>query len=199
MKNNFLYTRPLSISHALAVASSLALGILLTAAPDTGRRLLCMFTSACAAAYGIPVILAFVMSKTEKRLTLQLLGGVCAAAFAIFALIQPMLLMDFLFTVLAALTLLISGAAFRQSLKLRVYGFAHWYALLACAGVCMAWALCIIFFPNLFGVLLPSACGVLLIIQAINSLLTLFFLHRCSREGLCGQTSEKFFPKKKKT
>lgn len=199
MKNNFLYTRPLSVSHALAAASSLALGILLTAAPDTGRRLLCLLTSACAAAYGIPVILAFVMSKTEKRLTLQLLGGVCAAAFAIFALIQPMLLMDFLFTVLAALTLLINGAAFRQSLKLRVYGFAHWYALLACAGVCMAWALCVIFFPGLFGALLPVACGVLLIIQAINTLLTLFFLHRCSREGLCGQTSEKFFPKKKKT
>ena len=86
MKHHSLYTRPLSTSHALAAASSLALGILLTAAPDAGRRLLCLLTSACAAAYGIPVTLAFVMSLPVSPLDFtlaKLIGNVITFAVSI--------------------------------------------------------------------------------------------------------------------
>ena len=117
--------RQIRISFTLAAVVCLALGILMLAAPNTSRRLLCTLVGAGMTIYGAFCILTFVLSRGEKRLTPELLIGVCAAAFGVFSLINPTFLMDFLFTVMGVMVLVTGTATLCRALHLRSFGFSH--------------------------------------------------------------------------
>lgn len=173
--------REFRFSFSLAAIVYLLLGLLMIVAPGTSRRLLCTLVGAGITVYGLLSIVPWLMNRGEKRLTFDLLIGVCALAFGLFSLINRTFLMDFLFTALGVVVCVTSVCGISRALNLRYYGFSRWWAPLAANLVTLVLALCIIFFPGFFGNMLMMAMGIILVAEAVSDLISLYYLNRFSR------------------
>ena len=179
MKNNkksASSAKRIQLSFSLAAVLSLLLGVLMIAAPGASRKLLCTLVGAGVAGYGLLNILPCLLSKGERAYTLDLLIGVCALAFGVFALINQTFLMDFLFTVLGVIVCVTSVIGIKRALNLRYFGFARWWVPMAASLLTLVLALCILFFPGFFGNMLMVATGVLLTIESVSSLVSIHYL-----------------------
>ena len=114
------------MSFSLAAVVYLLLGLFMILAPNTSRKLLCTLVGAGILIYGLLDIVPFVLSRGEKRFTLDLLIGACALAFGLFSLINRTFLMDFLFTALGVVICVTSICGISRALNLRYFGFARW-------------------------------------------------------------------------
>lgn len=175
-KNLLFADREIKLSFSLAAIIYLALGILMLLAPNTSRNLLCTLVGAGTIVYGLLNILPSLIKKGEKNYTLQLLIGVCALAFGVFSLINPTFLMDFLFTVLGVIVCVTSVSGIKRALNLRSFGFARWWAPMLSACTTLLLALSVIFFPGFYGNMLMMAVGLLLIVEAVSNLTSIYFL-----------------------
>ena len=174
--------RGLHMSFSLAAVIYLLLGLLMIAAPNTSRKLLCTLVGAGILVYGLLSIVPFVMSRGEKHFTFSLLIGVCALAFGLFSLINRTFLMDFLFTALGVVVCVTSVCGISRALNLRYFGYARWWAPLCANLATLALALCIIFFPGFFGNMLMVAMGVVLVLEAVSDLISIHYLGRYARQ-----------------
>ncbi|MBQ7886709.1 MAG: DUF308 domain-containing protein [Clostridia bacterium] len=170
------------MSFTLAAIIYVILGLLLALMPNTSRRLLCTLVGAGITAYGLLNIVSYLLGKGEQSYTPALLLGVCALAFGVFSLIQPTFLMDFLFIVIGLIIILSSINGIRRALRLRSFGFSRWQIPLAASLITLALALSIIFFPGLYGNLMMIICGVLLAIDGVSDLVSIYYLNGYLRQ-----------------
>lgn len=180
-KNLLFADREIKLSFSLAAIIYLALGILMLLAPNTSRTLLCTLVGVGTIVYGLLNILPSLIKKGEKNYTLQLLIGVCALAFGVFSLINPTFLMDFLFTVLGVIVCVTSVSGIKRALNLRSFGFARWWAPMLSACTTLLLALSVILFPGFYGNMLMMAVGLLLIVEAVSDLTSIYFLSGYAR------------------
>lgn len=173
--------REFKISFSLAAVVYLLLGLLMLLMPNTSRRLLCTLIGVGISAYGLLNILPFVLAKGDRRLTVDLPVGACALALGVFSLINPTFLMDFLFTVLGIVVCVTSVCGIRRAMNLRYFGFAGWWAPLCANLLALLLALSVIFFPGFFGNMLMRAMGIILIVEAVSDLISLYYLGRFSQ------------------
>ena len=174
-------SRSFHLSFSLAAVVYLLLGLLMIIAPGTSRRLLCTLVGAGITVYGLLSILPCVMGRSERRLTFDLLIGVCALALGVFSLINPTFLMDFLFTVLGIVVCVTSVCGVSRALNLRYFGFARWWAPLCANLATLVLALCVLFFPGFFGDMLMMAMGVILVVEAVSDLISIHYLSRFAK------------------
>ena len=170
--------RELRLSFALTAILSVSLGLFLILMPNTSRKLLCTLVGAGAALYGLTNIISHLPRKHEHTFAPALLADICALALGAFALIHPVFLMDFLFTVLALIVLITSSNGIRHALRLRSLGYMRWRALLFTSLTTSMLALSIIFFPGFYGNLLIMLCGALLAVNGTCELLSRRYLNR---------------------
>jgi len=168
------------MSFTFAAFVSLALGVLFLLAPDTSRMLLCVLFSAGVLICGALNLLSFFAARGEKSFTLQLPIGVCAFSAGLCFLFNPAFLMDFLFIVMGMMVLVISLSSVRRALRLKSFGFGRWPLSLGLSIACMVFALTIILYPALYGRMLMTIMGVLLVVQSVSDLLSIMFLSRYS-------------------
>lgn len=178
MPMNIKKGREIRMSFTLAAIIYIALGLLLIFMPNTSRKLLCTLVGAGVTTYGILNIISYLLSKGDNSYTPALLLGICALAFGVFSLIQPTFLMDFLFTVIGLIVIIVGVNGIRRALQLRSFGFPHWQALLICAVITILFSLSVIFFPNLYGNLLIMLCGLLLTAGGVSDLMSIRCLNR---------------------
>ena len=169
------------MSFSLAAVVYLLLGLFMILAPNTSRKLLCTLVGAGILIYGLLDIVPFVLSRGEKRFTLDLLIGACALAFGLFSLINRTFLMDFLFTALGVVVCVTSVCGISRALNLRYFGFARWWAPLCANLATLVLALCIVFFPGFFGNMLMMVVGIILVVEAVSDLIAIHYLDRLSR------------------
>jgi len=170
--------REIRLSFSLAAIVYLLLGILLLVAPNTSRRLLCTFVGLGVLVYGAFNILSYALDKGSSAYTLELLIGICAAAFGIFALLNPDFLVSFLFVVLGLIVMVSSVSGLKRALNLRAYGFPYWWAALVSAIATFLIALSIVIAPTLYGNMVLMVIGVILIVESVSDLLS---IHRLSQ------------------
>ena len=175
--------RELRMSFSLAAVVYLLLGLLMIIAPNTSRRLLCTLVGVGITVYGLLSILPCVLSRGDRRFTLDLFIGACALALGAFSLVKPTFLMDFLFTVLGIVICVTGACGVSRALNLRYYGFARWWAPLCVNLAAIVVALLVIFFPGFFGDMLMMALGILLVIEAVSDLTSIYFLGRLSKRA----------------
>lgn len=168
------------MSFSLAAVVYLLLGLFMILAPNTSRKLLCTLVGAGILIYGLFDIVPFVLSRGEKRFTLDLLIGACALAFGLFSLINRTFLMDFLFTALGVVICVTSICGISRALNLRYFGFARWWAPLCANLATLVLALCIVFFPGFFGNMLMMVAGIILVVEAVSDLIAIHYLDRLS-------------------
>ncbi|MDO5377941.1 MAG: DUF308 domain-containing protein [Clostridia bacterium] len=180
MKNKSSSTkgREIRLSFSLAAIVYLLLGILLLVAPNTSRRLLCMLVGVGVLVYGAFNILSYVLDKGSSAYTLELLIGICAAAFGVFALLNPDFLVSFLFIVLGLIVMVGSVSGFKRALNLRAFGFPYWWASLLSAIITFAVALSIVIAPTLYGNMALMVIGIILIVESVSDLLS---IHRLTK------------------
>ena len=168
------------MSFSLAAVVYLLLGLFMILAPNTSRKLLCTLVGAGILIYGLLDIVPFVLSRGEKRFTLDLLIGACALAYGLFSLINRTFLMDFLFTALGVVICVTSICGISRALNLRYFGFARWWAPLCANLATLVLALCIVFFPGFFGNMLMMVAGIILVVEAVSDLIAIHYLDRLS-------------------
>ena len=168
--------REIRINFSLAAVIYLLLGLLMIAAPNTSRKLLCTLVGAGITVYGLLNFLPFVLSRGEKRLSLDFVIGICALALGVFSLINRTFLMDFLFTVLGVVVCVTSVCGLSRALNLRYFGFSRWWAPLCANLATLILALCVIFFPGFFGNMLMRVMGAILLVEAVSDLISIHFL-----------------------
>lgn len=180
MKNKVPFTkgREIRLSFSLAAIVYLLLGVLLLVAPNTSRRLLCTFVGIGVLVYGAFNILSYALDKGSSAYTLELLIGICAAAFGIFALLNPDFLVSFLFVVLGLIIMVSSVSGLKRALNLRSFGFPYWWASLVSAIATFAVALSIVVAPTLYGNMVLMVIGIIFIVESISDLLS---IHRLSQ------------------
>jgi len=174
-------TREIRISFALAAIICVILGLLLVFMPNASGKLLCMLVGTGFSVYGLLSITAYLLGKGESAYTPTLFLGICALALGVFSLINPTFLLDFLFTVLGLVVIVISIGGVRRALRLRSFGFICWWAPLMASLATLVLALSVILFPGLYGNLLMTLCGVLLLSDGVCDLVTLYWLSRYLR------------------
>ncbi len=165
--------RRFRVSAALAAVVYLVLGVFLLFAPDASRTLLCSVIGIGVTVYGAFSILTFLLGRGQSDYTLDLLLGVCAFAFGVFSLLNRTFLMDFLFVILGLLGVVGSISGIQRAFNLRAFGYASWLALLIASLVTLALSLSVVFMPDLYGNMMMMVVGILLIVEAVCSLISL--------------------------
>lgn len=165
----------IGLSASVAALITLTPGLFLLFAPNTSRRLLCMFIGVGLTVYGSVCLVGFLSERDLHAFTPGLLVGVCALAFGVFSLLRPNFLLNFLFTILGVFIAVISAGGIGRALDLKRLGFVRWHIPALGFAVTLLLALSIIFFPELYGNLLMRVVGLLL---ALEGAADLFLLHR---------------------
>ncbi|MDO5298302.1 MAG: DUF308 domain-containing protein, partial [Clostridia bacterium] len=133
--------REIKWSFTLASIVYLVLGLILMLAPNTSRKLLCTIVGAGVTVYGVFNILSYVLDKGSNAYTLELLIGILAAAFGIFALVNPGFLLNILIIALGLVIVVGSISGIKRAVNLRRFGFGQWWVTLASACVTLLFAL----------------------------------------------------------
>lgn len=173
--------REIKWSFTLASIVYLVLGLILMLAPNTSRKLLCTIVGAGVTVYGVFNILSYVLDKGSNAYTLELLIGILAAAFGIFALVNPGFLLNILIIALGLVIVVGSISGIKRAVNLRRFGFGQWWITLASACVTLLFALTIIFYPTLYGNALMMLIGLFLIVEAVSDLYSIHKLSRFSK------------------
>lgn len=177
-KSSFPKVRELRLSFSLASIAFLLLGIMLLVAPNTSRRLMCMLIGVGVLVYGAFNILSYFLDKGSSAYTFELLVGICAAAFGLFALLNPDFLVRFLFTMLGLIVMVGSVSSFKRALRLRAFDFPYWWAALGSAIATFAVALSVVIAPTLYGNMVLMVIGIIFIVESVSDLLS---IHRLSQ------------------
>ena len=85
-KSIFSLGNEIKWSFSLAAIVELLLGLLLVLAPNTSSQLLCTLIGVVVLAYGAFNILSYLLDRGMSAYTFELMLGILAAAFGIFAL-----------------------------------------------------------------------------------------------------------------
>ena len=172
-KSIFSLGREIKLSFSLAAVVELLLGLLLALAPNTSSQLLSTLIGVVITAYGAFNILSYILDRGMSAYTFELLLGILAAVFGIFALCNPDFIIKSLFIVLGLVVLVSSVAGIKRALNLRAFGYPRWWAaMLSACAVCLI-ALSIVFFPKLYGNMALRIIGIVLIVEAVSDLLSI--------------------------
>ena len=172
-KSIFSLGREIKWSFSLAAVVELLLGLLLALAPNTSSQLLSTLIGVVITAYGAFNILSYILDRGMSAYTFELLLGILAAVFGIFALCNPDFIIKSLFIVLGLVVLVSSVAGIKRALNLRAFGYPRWWAaMLSACAVCLI-ALSIVFFPKLCGNMVLRIIGIVLIVEAVSDLLSI--------------------------
>ena len=181
-KDSFLSSvRRFRVSATLAAIVYLALGLVLIFAPNASRALLCAVIGIGVTAYGAFNILSFLLSRDQSGYTLELLIGICAAAFGVFSLLNPTFLLDFLFIVLGLIGIAGGVSGIKRALTLRSFGFDGWIIPMIASLVVLLLALSVVFMPGLYGNMMMMVAGLMLAAQSVCDLVSLYRLSRFTR------------------
>lgn len=173
--------REIKWSFTIASVVYLVLGLILLLAPNTSRKLLCTLIGAGVTIYGAFNILSYVLDKGSSAYTLELLIGICAAAFGIFSLINPGFLLNILIIALGLVIVVGSIGSIKRALNLKTFGYSRWWWAMISACVTLAFALTIIIYPSLYGNALMMIIGAFLIIESVSDLLSIRRLSQLSK------------------
>lgn len=171
-----IFSDEFQMSLTLCSMVSLLLGIAMAAAPDASRQVLCMLFGAGAAAYGLMRLIPHLPTGRERPL--PPLTGIGALALGVIALLQPPLVMNFLFAALGVFVCLLACGGIRRSLQLRASGFVRWPVLLGVSLAAFVLALSVMLFPGFYGDMLMTAAGALMIVQSVSDLAGIHLLAR---------------------
>ena len=173
--------RRFRVSATLAAIVYLILGLVLLFAPNTSRALLCGVVGIGVTIYGAFNILSFLLNRDQSAYTLELLIGICAVAFGVFSLLNPTFLLDFLFVVLGLIGITGSVSGIKRALTLRSFGFQSWYIPMIASVVTLLLAISVVFLPDLYGNMMMIIIGLMLIVQSVCDLVSLYRLSRFTR------------------
>lgn len=173
--------RRLRISATLAAIVYLALGIFLILAPDTAYSALGFIIALCITLYGALNVLSFLISREQSVYTFDLLAGVCALAFGIFSLIKPTFLLNFLLIVLGLMGVVGGIGGISRALNLRAAGYPRWAFPLVPGVLMVLVALGVVFMPSLYGSAMMMVVGVMLAVEAVSDLFSLYQLSHLTR------------------
>ena len=178
----FAAFRNLKLSFTIASFIELALGLVLLFMPNTSTKVLCTLVGAGVTAYGLLNILSFFMERGSTAYTFELLIGICAAAFGVFSLINPTFLVNFLFVALGIVVMVGSLCGIKRALNLKSFGFVQWYLPLISACLTLLLALSIVFFPGFYGDMLMMAIGIILVVEAVSDLFSIYRLSKFTKD-----------------
>lgn len=165
--------REIKLSFTFASIVDLALGLVLLLMPNTSTKLLTTLVGVGVTVYGAFNILSFIMERGSGAYTLELLIGICAAAFGVFSLFNPTFLMSFLFIVLGLVIMVGSICGVKRALNLKAFGFERWSWAMVSACATLLLALSIVFFPGFYGNMLMRFIGAVLTVEAVSDLLSI--------------------------
>ena len=181
-KSIFSIGREIKWRFSLAALVELGLGLMLLLAPNASSQLLCTLIGAVVTAYGAFNILSYVLDRGMSAYTFELVLGILAAAFGIFALCNPDFIIRFLFVVLGLVVLVSSVAGIKRALNLRDFGYVRWWAAMLSACVSALIALSILLFPRLYGSMALMIIGAMLILEDVSDLLSIRRLSHLAQE-----------------
>ena len=172
-KSIFSLGNEIKWSFSLAAIVELLLGLLLVLAPNTSSQLLCTLIGVVVLAYSAFNILSYLLDHGMSAYTFELMLGILAAAFGIFALCNKDFIIKFLFIALGLVVLVSSIAGIKRALNLRAFGYARWWAAMVSACATCLIALSIILFPKLYGNMALMIIGIMLIVEAVSDLMSI--------------------------
>lgn len=181
-KDSFMTAvRRFRVSAALAAIVYLVLGLVLLFAPNASRAVLCGVIGVGVTIYGAFNILSFLLNRDQNAYTLELLIGICAAAFGVFSLLNPTFLLDFLFIVLGLVGVAGSISGIKRALTLRSFGFPSWTIPMIASLATLLLAMSVVFLPDLYGNMMMMVVGLMLIVESVCDLASLRSLSRFTR------------------
>lgn len=179
--NPFVRTaREIKMSFTFSSIACLVIGLILLLMPNLSQMVLCTAVGIGLILYGVFNILSFLL-EGGPAYTLELLIGIAATALGVFSLINPLFLMNFLFTALGIMIMVGSICGIRRALNLRAFGFPQWWAAMLSSCITLLVALSIVLFPNAYGNTLMMVIGIVLIVEAVSDLLAIYRLSRLTR------------------
>lgn len=174
--------RRLRVSATLAAVIYLVLGLFLILDPNASMSLLGTLIAVGVTLYGALNIITFALNREDSVYAVELVLGVCAAAFGVFMLLNPTFLINFLFVVLGLAGVVGSIGGIKRALSLRKFGYPRWAVPLVPSIVTLLVALSVVFLPDVYGGIMMAVIGVMLVVEAVSDLFSIYNLSKLTRE-----------------
>lgn len=168
------FLRRLRVSATLAAILYVVLGIVLIAAPNAARGLLCLLVALGMTIYGVMSVVSYLVSHDDSFYAVDLLIGVGALAFGVFSLLNRTFLLNFLFIVLGLIGAVGSVGNISRAINLRKSGYPKWAIPLAPGIVTLLISLSVIFWPDLYGNMMMIVIGAMLVIEGVGDLFSIY-------------------------
>lgn len=168
----------------IASIAYIILGIFMIIHPDeTGKAIPIVF-GIILAIYGVINIISFFLNNdSDENLFLELIIGVFAAAFGIFSLIMPDVILSILFKAIGAVVIVDGIMNLKRAFTLRTYGMKRWWIFLIVSALAVITGLLFIVFVHELIAVWFTLMGVILVYEGLSGLVILFAVSRFKKKS----------------
>lgn len=179
--------KELKWSFIVAALIYVALGVVLLVWPGATTAALCTLLGVFLLGYGAFQVIGFFLRTEDVSWgwgVMDLVVGIAALGFGIFALMRPDVVLAILPTVLGCAVIVDSCILLKRSFQLRSLGMERWWIALLLASVNILFGVVVIFNPFASMELLVRIIGGVLIYEGISDLITVHCVSARARDHL---------------
>lgn len=165
----------------IASLSYLVLGLFMMLFSSSISTALCVALGIVLTVYGLFNIISFFINK-EMNLYTELVVGIIATAFGIFALFTPDIIIDIIYITLGIIIIIDSLMDIKHSFQLKAFGMKKWWICTALSLLVIILGCFTIFFPDFFKGFLIFLLGAVLVYEGISGLVIVWLFGRYAKK-----------------
>ena len=166
----------------IASLAYLVLGIVMIIIPDQINNVICYILGAVLTVYGLFNIISFFLNHDDNMYP-ELIVGIVATAFGIFALFTPDFIRNIVSTILGIVIVIDSFIDVKKSFQLKTLGMKRWWIAFLVSALIIIFGLCTIFFPHFFGNTLMIIFGIALVYEGISGFIIVALIGRYAKKS----------------
>lgn len=159
----------------------LVLGIVMVIFPQKVLDVLCYALGGAMTVYGLFNIISFFVDR-EGEMYFELIIGVIATGFGIFALFSPSSIAAIINIPIGIIIIVDSIMDMKHSFTLKNLGMAKWWIPFIVSVAVIMFSLTTIFFTNIFGALIMIVLGIALIYEGVSGFVLIILLSKYHKE-----------------
>ena len=166
----------------IASLAYLVLGIIMIIIPDQINNVICYILGAVLTVYGLFNIISFFLNN-EDNMYPELIVGIIATAFGIFALFTPDIIRNIVSTIIGIVIVIDSFMDVKKSFQLKALGMKRWWIAFLVSALIIIFGLCTLFLPHFFGNMLMIVLGIALVYEGLSGFVIVALISRYSKRS----------------